>query len=219
MFSGIFPIEPCPDGTFFIDRNPTLFPMILDFIRGEDIDTEELSAKEQKQLLKEAQYYHVIELEQVMTKTKVSNYAWTNGAGATITENGKRATAQSSSCFVYVNEPIKTIKKQSIKLSVDTKSNAWIHICLSSQKSFPSLGNCYPSQQGKIPFMYHVNYGQINNVSGFPQKSVATVELIIENKAVTVSVDGAKQTGSWNIPEEVYLLVDPYHTGTTVLLH
>jgi len=196
-----------------------LFPIILDFIRGEEIDTVDMKSKEVKQLLKEAQFYHCIELEQILTLSKSLNLVWTNGAGASITENGKRATATTSACYVYVNEPLKTTGKQTIKISVDTKSNSWVHIGLGSQKSYPQLGYYYSSQNNLFGFMYHVNQGNVNGKTGFPAKGVATIELVIENKSVTFSVDGVKQNGVWPLPEEVYLVVDPYHTGSTVLLH
>jgi len=219
MFSGIFPIKPCEDGSYFIDRNPTMFPFILDFIRGEEIETADMGNKDAKQLLKEAQFYHCIELEQFLTLSKKINLVWTNGAGANITENGKRATATASACYVFVNELIKTSGKTTIKISVDTKSNSWVHIALGTQKSFPQLGYYYSSQNNLFAFMYHVNQGNVNGKTGFPAKSVATIELVIENKNVTFSVDGVKQIGNWPLPEEVYLVVDPYHSGSTVLLH
>jgi len=221
MFSGAIPIQPCEDGSYFIDRNPALFPLVLDFIRGEEVDTDDMSSRELKLLLKEAQFYHCIELEQLLTHTKYASTSlvWTNGANATITENRKRATASGSACYVFVDESIKTNRKQVIKLSIDTKSNAWIHIALGNQKNFPSLGYYYSSQQNAFSFMYHVNQGNVNGKTGFPSKSVATIELYIERKIVTFSVDGVKQEGNWPLPEEVYLVVDPYHSGSTVLLH
>jgi len=223
MFSGIFPIQPCEDGSYFIDRNPTLFPLILDFIRGEELETEDMNPRELKMLLKEAQFYHLIELETRLSVNtvvgKTSNLTWTNGANATITENGKRATASGSSCYVFVDQAISTTKKQTIKISVDTKTNSWVHICLGSQKSLPSLGYYYSSQQSLMAFMYHVNQGNVNGKTGYPSKSVATIELFIEAKSVTFSVDGVKQPDSWVLPESVFLVVDPYHTGSTVLLH
>jgi len=221
MFSGAIAFQPCDDGSYFIDRNPEFFPLILDYVRGEELDSEDLSSKEIKQILKEAQFYHCIELEQLLTQTKFishSNLVWTNGANANITDNGKRATATTSACFVYVNEPFKTSKKQSIKISVDTKNNSWVHIALGTQKSFPQLGYYYSSQNSVFSFMYHVNQGNVNGKTGFPTKTVAAIELFIEKKQVTFTVDGVKQEGSWPLTEEVYLVVDPYHQGSTVLL-
>jgi len=221
MFSGAIPIQPCEDGSYFIDRNPEFFPLILDYIRGEELDTDELSSKELKQIVKEAQFYHCIELEQLLTQSKFisnSHLVWTNGANAAITENGKRATASGSACYVYVNEPIKTSKKQTIKISIDTKSNAWVHIGLGNQKSFPQLGHYYASQNNAFAFMYHANQGSVNGKTGFATKGVAVVELFIDKREVSFSVDGAKQEGSWVLNEEVYLVCDPYHVGSTVLL-
>jgi len=130
----------------------------------------------------------------------------------------KRATASGSACYVYVNEPIKTSKKQTIRISIDTKSNAWVHIGLGNQKSFPQLGHYYASQNNAFAFMYHACQGSVNGKTGFATKGVAVVELFIDKREVSFSVDGAKQEGSWVLNEEVYLVCDPYHVGSTVLL-
>jgi len=220
MFSGKYSTKPNTDeGTYFIDRNPLMFQLILDYLRGEDIYVREISAKDKKQLLRDAQYYQIHDMEEQLTSVS-TNFVWTNGQNADLTENGKRATSNSfNGSYVYVNDPISTSKKQTINVTVDTKNNAWCHVALGIQKSFPSLGNYYASQQGKFPFMYFVSQGQVNgNSGGFPSKGTARVTLYIEENMVTFAVDDVKQTGSWPLPEEVFLLCDPYHTGSTVLL-
>jgi len=42
------------------------------------------------------------------------------------------------------------------------------------------------------------------------------VNLVIERNEVTFSVDGAPQPGKWPLPEEVYLVCDPYHNQSWV---
>jgi len=219
MFSGKYSTKPNEEGTYFIDRNPTMFQFILDYLRGEDLFLKDMNAKDKKLLLRDAQYYQIHELEESLSSSSSASLVWTSGQYAELTEGNKRATSNSySGCFVYVNDPLITSKKQIINVTVDTKTNAWCHVALSTGKVFPSLGNYYASQQGKFPFMYFVNQGTVNGASGFPSKTQAKVTLFIEDNAVTFSVDDVKQVGSWKIPEEVYLLCDPYHTGSTVLL-
>jgi hypothetical protein len=218
MFSGKYSTKPNEEGTYFIDRNPSMFQVILDYLRGEEIFQKEMSAKDKKQLLRDAQYFQIHELEENMTSVS-TNFVWTNGQNAELSENGKRATSNSyNGCFVYVNDPISTSKKQTINVTIDTKNNAWAHVVLGTQKSFPSLGNYYGSQQGKFPFMYFLSQGTVNGTAGFPSKSTGKVTLYIEDNACGFAVDDVKQVGSWPLPEEVFLLVDPYHTGSTVLL-
>jgi len=218
MFSGKYSTKPNEEGTYFIDRNPTMFQLILDYLRGEEIYIREISAKDKKQLLRDAQYYQIHELEENMTSVS-TNFVWTNGQNAEMTENGKRATSNSySGCYVYVNDPITSSKKQTINVTIDTKNNAWCHVALGKAKNFPSLGNYYSSQQGNFPFMYFLSQGTVNGTSGFPTKAQAKVTLYIEDNNVTFSVDDVKQNGSWALPEEVFLLCDPYHTGSTILL-
>lgn len=220
MFSGKYSTKPnTEEGTYFIDRNPQMFHHILDHLRGEDLFLREIPARDKKQLVRDAQYYQIHDLEENLTSVS-TNFIWTNGQNAELSENGKKATSNSfNGCFVYVNDPIITSKRQTINVTIDTKNNAWCHVCLGTQKSFPSLGNYYGSQQGKFPFMYFISQGTVNGGSGgYPTKSVGKVSLYIEDNAVTFAVDDVRQNGSWPLPEEVFLLCDPYHTGSSVLL-
>ena len=58
MFSGRFDMKPRKDGSFFIDRDPTHFRFILNFLRtGEVIIPDSSTAK--KELLLEAKFYNI----------------------------------------------------------------------------------------------------------------------------------------------------------------
>jgi len=73
----------------------------------------------------------------------------------------------------------------------------------------------------KVPFyVFFLSQGTVNGAGSgtFPSKGQAKVTLHIDENAVTFAVDDVKQEGSWPLPEEVFLLCDPYHTGSTVLL-
>jgi hypothetical protein len=218
MFSGKYSTKPNQDGMYFIDRNPAMFQTILDFLRGEELYLREMNPKDKKQLLRDCQYYQIHDLEESMVSV-TTNYVWTVGQNCELTENGKKATSNSySGSYVYVNDPIATSKRQTINITIDTKSNAWCHVALGIQKSFPSLGNYYASQGGKFPFMYFLTQGTVNGTSGFPSKNAGKVTLFIEDNSVTFAVDDVKQSGSWPLPEEVWLLCDPYHSGSTAVL-
>jgi len=205
-----------PEGTYFIDRNPASFSYILDYLRGNDIESFELSAKELKQLQTDIQYYGCKELMTIISESTAFN--WKSGANASITDGGKVATATGHACYVYVDEPIQTSIKRTIKVTIDTKGNQWAHVALGKKKNFTSLGNGFHSQAGEVPFMYHVNHGQVNGAGGFPSGSKAVVQLIIENSKVKFSVDGKQQAGEWTLPETVYLLSDIYHQGSSASL-
>jgi len=59
MFSGNFNMEPGQDGAYFIDRDPKYFPMILNYLRMNVIDTEDMGDKEKNELLREVEYYQI----------------------------------------------------------------------------------------------------------------------------------------------------------------
>jgi len=205
-----------PEGTYFIDRNPSSFSYILDYLRGTEIENFELSPKELKQLQTDIQFYGCKELMSVISES--SAFVWKSGANASITEGGKVATATGHACYVFVDEPIHSASKRTIKVTIDTKGNQWAHVALGKKRNFTSLGNGFHSQAGDIPFMYHVNHGQVNGAGGFPSGSKAVVQLFIENGKVKFSVDDKQQPGEWTLSETVYLLCDIYHQGSSASL-
>src|SRR4051794_40995666 len=54
--------QPDEDGSYFIDRNPQLFPLILDFMRHDVIDLEGFSEKQLEAVRVEADYYRLDKL-------------------------------------------------------------------------------------------------------------------------------------------------------------
>jgi len=213
---------PDEDGEYFIDRNPIIFGRILDFLRTGELNCEGLDNYHKKVLDSDLDFYllrDIVENVSVVENVSGNEFAkmqWVVGESGQVSENGKRFTAISDRAFAYVDYPIDTSKPITLKISF--KTAWWLHICLGSQKFFQSVGNYYASQGGTIPFMYFPSSGSVNYVSGFTQALEGYVELKINNRSVTFLVDGHIQTGNWSLPEIVYLLVDPYHSGNTVKL-
>jgi len=146
------------------------------------------------------------------------SFVWTNGRNAVLSENGTKATASSDSCFVFLAEKLKTSQYHFISIEVNTGNNYlnWCHIGLGNSPSFPSLGNYYESQGSTFSFLYHIGSGKVNSTTGFPQKASAVIDLVIDKNEVSFSVDGVAQNGKWTLPEEVYLVCDPYHNNSWV---
>ena len=60
MFSGHFKLEKDDeDGSYFIDRNPYYFEVILDFLRTKTIKLSKFSDEELEELIAEAQFYQI----------------------------------------------------------------------------------------------------------------------------------------------------------------
>ncbi len=67
MFSGKYALSPSPsDGSHFIDRDPTLFHLVLNFLRSRKL-TPDLTEKELRALELEAQFYSLDSLREAIT--------------------------------------------------------------------------------------------------------------------------------------------------------
>ena len=68
MFSGQFPIKKEQDGTIFIDRSGNYFDFILDYLRGNMINVDDLLFDDniRKRLIKEAEYYQLEGMKNIL---------------------------------------------------------------------------------------------------------------------------------------------------------
>jgi hypothetical protein len=63
---------PGPDGAYFIDRDPTHFPLIMAYLRTGELYTKELKSRELQELEKELDYY----LLQIASPSKSTEWHW-----------------------------------------------------------------------------------------------------------------------------------------------
>jgi hypothetical protein len=81
MFSGRWAIQTDKKGAYFIDRDPTYFGVILNFLRDPSIDIS-LDQNQMKLLRKEAEYYGLSEamfpasLNQVQSQEEIKGSGW-----------------------------------------------------------------------------------------------------------------------------------------------
>jgi len=80
MFSKQWNSKPAgEDGSYFIDKNPQVFHIILDYLRGEELDLE-LTPSEKRALLRDAQFYQLPDLVDILNKPlnppKETNILW-----------------------------------------------------------------------------------------------------------------------------------------------
>jgi hypothetical protein len=66
LVSGVFPVQTDGSGALFIDRDPEYFGQILNFLRDGVIDTDANSLAQNRALLREARFYQVRALEQLL---------------------------------------------------------------------------------------------------------------------------------------------------------
>jgi len=74
MFSGKFPVQVDSNGSYFVDRDPELFPYILNFLRGIVPDVKNITKRELIALKQEAIFFQIEELknwiEELLAKSK-----------------------------------------------------------------------------------------------------------------------------------------------------
>lgn len=98
MFSGIFPLHPDADGSFFIDRDPKHFPFILNYLRDGRF-TLPKNPTDRAAVLREARYYSLDGLMRRVTTQRlrtglVAHWLFDEGAGVTacdLSGNGAHA--------------------------------------------------------------------------------------------------------------------------------
>jgi DNA anti-recombination protein RmuC len=80
MFSGKFDMKPDDDGEYFLDRNPEYFSIILDYLRGVDIEEQllEYSSAQLSQLIQEVDYYGITSLLELARKLTEKNHIKNN---------------------------------------------------------------------------------------------------------------------------------------------
>jgi hypothetical protein len=86
MLGGLFPIERDADGYCFIDRDPRHFPLILNFLRGDDTIALPKDPNERAAILREAQFYGLDALAhrltmQCLTSGLVAHWPFDEGTG------------------------------------------------------------------------------------------------------------------------------------------
>jgi len=93
MFSKQWNSKPGADGSYFIDKNPQVFHIILDYLRGEELDLE-LTPSEKRALLRDAQFYQLPDLVAILKPLdppKESNTLWelTPSPNGTLSNNNR----------------------------------------------------------------------------------------------------------------------------------
>jgi hypothetical protein len=71
LLSGKFPLTKEPDGSIFIDRSPTYFGTILEYLRDGPkwtLDTEKFDKKDLQKLLRETEFYQLTQLSKLINE-------------------------------------------------------------------------------------------------------------------------------------------------------
>eukprot|EP01120_Amphizonella_sp_Union-15-10_P012205 TRINITY_DN537_c0_g1_i4.p1 TRINITY_DN537_c0_g1~~TRINITY_DN537_c0_g1_i4.p1 ORF type:complete len:265 (-),score=37.12 TRINITY_DN537_c0_g1_i4:42-836(-) len=91
MFSGRWLTKQEQDGTFFLDRDPSGFLQILNFLRGEAISFELFSPIELYRLQKDAEFYQIDDLTEALIKYELNSFDQTSAGPKVLISNDKRS--------------------------------------------------------------------------------------------------------------------------------
>jgi len=79
MLSGKYKLIPDENGCYFIDRNPASFEIILDYLRGYEIDLSNIDKRTLQILKQDAEFYNLVELIQLLiNNVNDINYCFQN---------------------------------------------------------------------------------------------------------------------------------------------
>jgi len=138
MFSGKVKVQPDKEGNYFIDRDPLVFSLILNFLRGILPDFKVLSKKELSSLRSESAYYELDDLQAMMDEVfKRKTWSWLPESHCTLTNGGRTVTKTGGSqwdCIVFGSE------------EVDAGTVLWEYVFdkVSSDRSGMAIGICKP---------------------------------------------------------------------------
>lgn len=115
MFSGNFNITPSSDGSYFIDRNPRYFELILDFLRKTTVNILGMDVRQLSDFRDEAEYYQITDLYKFLN-AKIEeetnpqpDTSWHDSTGPL---QGIRRIEGTNLCFMVAKEFYWDLKKE-----------------------------------------------------------------------------------------------------------
>jgi len=146
MFSGYFKIEPDKEGYYFFDRDPSVFPHILNFLRGTPLDVKTITKKELISLRAESIYYQLDELVAFLDKRPKFEMVWVKkgpcASKFTVGPDGKTLNCSSGWSTCQLGEtPIPDSGTFECTLSWNVGHELMFGI---AKESWPFADNVYP---------------------------------------------------------------------------
>eukprot|EP01112_Ceratiomyxa_fruticulosa_P004224 TRINITY_DN1465_c1_g1_i3.p1 TRINITY_DN1465_c1_g1~~TRINITY_DN1465_c1_g1_i3.p1 ORF type:complete len:346 (-),score=75.60 TRINITY_DN1465_c1_g1_i3:92-1129(-) len=203
MFSGRFALKREPDGTIFIDRDPTYFRHILNFLRGSLPPIDELRRDILVEIKNEADYYQLNDLVDLMVPpTPIPDITkWKEGPNYVISNNGKTATKTDDkalwSATTLAQKPIDVKKggKYSWRVRIDTSNYYMVGI-----GSIELNQNIIDNYKRSIGWYLYTNCCTVYNrgviITPYPNETplhagaIIGIMLDVDKRELSFSVDG-----------------------------
>jgi len=225
MFSGRFPVRAESDGSYFIDRDPQMFPYILNFLRGISPDIKTITKKELTALKHEAVYFQVDELMNwigvILAQTKNQFDKTVAPTTVTITEDGKVATYHGGgSGWVTFNlTPSMTKDKRKISFQFQTIGSGGVFIGVGSDIQGGMNVGC-----GSKPSWGYMSTGSVyivgestRNISGYVVGDTVSVEMT--DREICFYKNGTKvTTANHSVSVELFPQVTLYSANDKVTI-
>lgn len=214
LLSGRFPGGQRDDGSFFIDRDPTHFQMILDFLTGVDIHFKSLSAPVLVALQAEADFYMLSSLADRLPLFRP-------GPNYSIDTACRIATKIGRANATVIGPQLRQGETTSVQLVVSSTSNIMIGLGqadLDQETRNYSVSGCYVMQC--INGYIYLEDGKIGPYFEGKVRAPSTVGVLLEsNGNVFYIIDGIKQARAFTVPvgqRTYHLMVLLYTPGDQV---
>jgi phosphotransferase system HPr-like phosphotransfer protein len=212
---------PGPDGSYFIDRSPTHFPLIMDYLRTGRLSTKGLKSWEIQDLEKELDYY----LLQIAAPLKSTEWHWDlspsrKPAKASFSEDDLKMTKTSGggfwNCPVIGSSPVS-------EFTVKIISGLFIFIGFCSIDEFVQKGKHFDRvKNGCFFFCYDgdVFFNEGNCKSyGSQLKINDNITAIKTGTSIRFFINGVDQGEAINNAEgDMYPLVELFEVGNSVMI-
>jgi len=195
MFSERWNTKPAEDGCYFIDKNPNVFHIILDYLRGEELDLE-ITPTEKKHLIRDAQFYQLEELAEMLEGT--AEFVFTKSPNGDLSNNNKTFTKNrggtgwncntlgSRGCLSGIHQWLVTLENNCTNLMIGVAPASTNQ----SGTNYTTCGFYFYACNGTLYSQDNIRGKAYYNLPCHVQSTKITVKLDMNAKTLTFAVNG-----------------------------
>ena len=206
---------PDEEGAYYIDRNPKLFPYILDYLRYGTVDTTDLTETKKKQFFIEADFYMID-----MSSYYLDRFDHNSKGPLTIISNdGKTASAFNCGNPTAALSMIGIYGKHTWRLQINLNGNQMIIVGVIDKPEYDSLCSYGISSANR---KYTVsNFATDSTVGDWANGDVLSVDLDCDANILKITNETNGKKEQWTLPPSnvtYYLHVQFRNSGSVTIL-